>query len=146
VIAHSIHLCIPSQPIRNLEQHKIARKIRRSYQDPYRLQHRVCARDHLCKRSRKVRILGFYDMEDGKGHTDNIRKNAILVAMLPHLELLMTLLVLPMLLLLLLMLLMSMLLMWMKSMLMWMKSMLMWLMSMKPNPMLHMQLAIDWCS
>jgi hypothetical protein len=85
-------------------------------------------------------------MEDGKGHTDNIRKNAILVAMLPHLELLMTLLVLPMLLLLLLMLLMSMLLMWMKSMLMWMKSMLMWLMSMKPNPMLHMQLAIDWCS
>jgi hypothetical protein len=85
VIAHSIHLCIPSQPIRNLEQHKIARKIRRSYQDPYRLQHRVCARDHLCKRSRKVRILGFYDMEDGKGHTDNIRKNAILVAMLPHL-------------------------------------------------------------
>jgi hypothetical protein len=78
-------------------------------------------------------------MGDGKGHTDNIRKNAILVAMLPHLELLMTLLVLPMLLLLLLMLLMSML-------LMWMKSMLMWLMSMKPNPMLHMQLAIDWCS
>ena len=78
-------------------------------------------------------------MGDGKGHTDNIRKNSILVAMLPHLELLMTLLVLPMLLLLLLMLLMSML-------LMWMKSMLMWLMSMKPNPMLHMQLAIDWCS